>query len=638
MHSETSSESRHFGRCSRWLVVAVVAASCTGIARGAAAAPLRPNDAQTTTPIKHVIVIIGENRSFDHVFAAYKPRPGQSVFNLLSQGIINEDGSPGPNFVKAAQSQAEVTRNYQSAPAAKKPYVTLPPAMTGRAPQAQSEANPPFRQAASTTGNLGIAPDDRRLLLTGATGLRPFSVDTRIPNATALPNGPYQLTPGVPYDAYSADPVHRFFQMWQQMDCSIAHASSGNPSGCLSDLFAWVEVTVGRGGDGKPRPADFNDMSTGEGSAAMSFYNVNQGDAAYLKELADTYSISDNYHQAVAGGTGANHLMLGAGDAIWYTNNGANSAVPPADQIENPDPQPGTNNYYTQDGYAGGSYVACADLTQPGVAAIVNYLSSLPNRPNPNCEPGRFYLVNNYGPGFLGDGSVSTKPFTVPPANLPTIGDALLKKDVSFRFYGEGWNAYVKDPTSNLYCTICNFLQYTPSIMADASRRLEHIKDVTDLYDDIQMEALPAVSFVHPSRLNDGHPQTSKVTIFEAFVRKIAGEVQSHPALWGQTAIFVTFDEGGGYWDSGYIQPLDFFGDGTRIPLIVVSPYATGGRVVHTYTDHVSILKFIEKNWTVPPVSSRSRDNLPNPIAAESNPYAPINGPAIGDLADMFKF
>ena len=174
--------------------------------------------------------------------------------------------------------------------------------------------------------------------------------------------------------------------------------------------------------------------------------------------------------------------------------------------------------------------------------------------------------------------------------------------------------------------------------MADASRRREHIKDVTDLYDDIQMEALPAVSFVHPSRLNDGHPQTSKVTIFEAFVRKIAGEVQSHPALWEQTAIFVTFDEGGGYWDSGYIQPLDFFGDGTRIPLIVVSPYATGGRVVHTYTDHVSILKFIEKNWTVPPVSSRSRDNLPNPIAAESNPYAPINGPAIGDLVDMFKF
>jgi phospholipase C len=128
--------------------------------------------------------------------------------------------------------------------------------MTGRAPQAQSEANPPFRQAASAAGDFGIATGDQGLLLTGATGLRPFSIDTRIPNATTLPNGPYQLTPGVAYDAYSADPVHRFFQMWQQMDCSTAHASPGNPSGCLNDLFAWVEVTVGRGSDGKPRPAD----------------------------------------------------------------------------------------------------------------------------------------------------------------------------------------------------------------------------------------------------------------------------------------------------------------------------------------------------------------------------------------------
>src|SRR6185312_3469445 len=58
----------------------------------------------TTTPIKHVIVIIGENRSFDHVFATYQPKRGQSVWNLLSEGIINADGTPGPNFSKAVQS------------------------------------------------------------------------------------------------------------------------------------------------------------------------------------------------------------------------------------------------------------------------------------------------------------------------------------------------------------------------------------------------------------------------------------------------------------------------------------------------------------------------------------------------------
>src|ERR1700748_1326499 len=64
------------------------------------------NDNNTTTPIKHVIVIIGENRSFDHVFATYQPVKGQSVWNLLSEGIVNADGTPGPNFWKAAQNAA----------------------------------------------------------------------------------------------------------------------------------------------------------------------------------------------------------------------------------------------------------------------------------------------------------------------------------------------------------------------------------------------------------------------------------------------------------------------------------------------------------------------------------------------------
>ena len=100
----------------------------------------------------------------------------------------------------------------------------------------------------------------------------------------------------------------------------------------------------------------------------------------------------------------------------------------------------------------------------------------------------------------------------------------------------------------------------------------------------------------------------------------------------------VTFDESGGYYDSGFIQPLDFFGDGPRVPLIVVSPYSRGGRVVHSYGDHVSILKFIERNWRMNPITARSRDNLPNPIARHDNPYVPANMPAIGDLFDMFDF
>jgi phospholipase C len=108
--------------------------------------------------------------------------------------------------------------------------------------------------------------------------------------------------------------------------------------------------------------------------------------------------------------------------------------------------------------------------------------------------------------------------------------------------------------------------------------------------------------------------------------------------LWKETAILVTFDEGGGYYDSGYIQALDFFGDGTRIPMIVVSRYTKPGHISHDYTDHVSVLKFIEANWQLPTITDRSRDNLPNPKVRKHNPYVPINAPAIGDLMDLFDF
>jgi phospholipase C len=73
------------------------------------AAPARSPVGNTTTPIKHVIVIIGENRSFDHVFAAYVPRNGETIRNLLSEGIIQGDGTPGPNFAAAEQRAAADT-------------------------------------------------------------------------------------------------------------------------------------------------------------------------------------------------------------------------------------------------------------------------------------------------------------------------------------------------------------------------------------------------------------------------------------------------------------------------------------------------------------------------------------------------
>jgi phospholipase C len=165
-----------------------------------------------------------------------------------------------------------------------------------------------------------------------------------------------------------------------------------------------------------------------------------------------------------------------------------------------------------------------------------------------------------------------------------------------------------------------------------------HIKDAIDFFDAIEEGNLPSVAYVKPDGLVDGHPATSKLSLFEAMVENIVDKLRAHPHLFRETALFVTFDEGGGYWDAGFIQPLDFFGDGPRIPLLVISPYARGGNVRHSYNDHVSVIKFIERNWGLGPLTTRSRDNLRNPVMSRSNPYVPVNMPAIGDLFDMFDF
>src|SRR3974390_1173864 len=80
------------------------------------------NDGQTQSPIKHVIVIMGENRTFDHLFATYQPRNGQYVANLLSKGIINIDGSPGPNYGLAVQNYTTVASTFSISPGGKTPY------------------------------------------------------------------------------------------------------------------------------------------------------------------------------------------------------------------------------------------------------------------------------------------------------------------------------------------------------------------------------------------------------------------------------------------------------------------------------------------------------------------------------------
>ena len=531
-----------------------------------------------------------------------------------------------------------------TAPGGKKTYKWLPPMLTAGAPEDASDTNPPpfATVAEATVYDYGLETDDVPLVTTGATGIPKYSLDTRIANAKLPPNTPVPLSQSgasITYDDYAASPVHRFYQMFQQLDCGVKYATAANPSGCLNDLFPWVEVTIGAGSNGSAQPSGFNDTTTGEGAASMGFYNVAKGDMPYFKYLADTYALGDNYHQPVKGGTGADSVYLGFASDVWYTNSKGGPGVPPSNQIENPNPAAGTNNWYTNDGYSGGTYTNCSDRTQPAVGDIVKYLGGLSYHPAANCQLDRYYLLNNYNPGYLGDGTpapLGPTVYTIPPQSQPSIANTLDAAKVSWAYYGEDWNSYVAASPSSTYCNICNPFLYQTYVMANANRRATNMKDTLDLYKDLQKGTLPAVSWVKPGGLNDGHPSSSKFDIFEAFTKKIIDGLQANPTLWADTAVFITVDEGGGYYDSGYVQAVDYFGDGTRIPMIVVSPFSKGVGMVHSYGDHASFIKFVNANWGLKPITSYTRDNLPNPVQA-SGSYVPSNQPAIDDLMSYFS-
>ena len=203
----------------------------------------------TTTPIQHLIVVVGENLSFDNLFGCYEPRPGAIVHNLLSAGIVNRDGSRGPNFAKPAQRRAEVRETYEVTPRIVGTYGML-------------------SQPAQPTVGL-----PRNVFLTSASEF--------------LPNGPFQITKYIGYAEPVGDPVHRFFQMWQQVD------------GGRRDLFVWVAEMSGEGSQNAPIRIQHQ---PGQSPWASTIWRL--ATRVYFRESPDTYALSDNHHQPVMGGTG----------------------------------------------------------------------------------------------------------------------------------------------------------------------------------------------------------------------------------------------------------------------------------------------------------------------------------------------
>ena len=178
--------------------------------------------------------------------------------------------------------------------------------------------------------------------------------------------------------------THRFYQAWQQQDCSLANATKANPTGCLNDLFAFVMGTY-------LAP----DATTSAGNE-MGFYNAEQEQASFLKTLADRFTLSDNFHQSFLGGTGANHFMLGTGDAGFWSDGNGNPVTPPSN-IANPNPraehgQPVHGRQQLQ------RLLRLHRSRGSGRSSATS--SACPTRPSRTARQNHYYMLNNTNPGY----------------------------------------------------------------------------------------------------------------------------------------------------------------------------------------------------------------------------------------------
>lgn len=192
----------------------------------------------------------------------------------------------------------------------------------------------------------------------------------------------------------------------------------------------------------------------------------------------------------------------------------------------------------------------------------------------------------------------------VPNQTNPTIGDRLTSKAVTWAWYSGGWNdAIAGNPDPKFQFHHQPFAYYQN--YADGSQgRADHLKDEADFVAAAKAGMLPSVSFVKPIGANNEHAGYADVIDGEKHLVELIDDVRNGPN-WADTAIIITYDENGGFWDHVAPPQTDSWGPGTRVPAIVISPYARRGFVDHTQYDTTSILATLEHRYGLDPLTSR---------------------------------
>jgi phospholipase C len=371
-----------------------------------------------------------------------------------------------------------------------------------------------------------------------------------------LPVGPFDLAQYIPPWHLTGDLVHRFYQEQYQI-----------AGGEMNRFAAWSDSS----------------------GFVMSGY-----DAANLPlgDLARRFTLGDNLHHAAFGGTLLN--------SIWFI--AARTPVfpdAPAALVAQLD----ANGMMVKDGAVTPDGYMVNNLEPTGIVKRLEY----PRPLRGNRLPKRYeYALPRPLPEYDLDWeqpSAYTPEYTLPLQTFPTIGDRLSVAGVSWAWYGGGWRDAengISEPGWYFAHPFPYFANYAPGTVG----RAQHLKDETEFAPDLANGNLPRVSYVKPGIPNQEHPEISDLLSGEAHAYDVVRDVMTS-SYWNKCAVIITYDENGGRWDHVAPPVVDRWGPGSRVPLIVVSPFARQGYVDHTPYDSTAVLKLIETRFGLAPLSDR---------------------------------
>jgi phospholipase C len=359
---------------------------------------------------------------------------------------------------------------------------------------------------------------------------------------------PYQYLPEIPRNnSFPTNLPNKLFNIDQ-------YVSSDKKTPDVTHRFFHNQLQIN--GGKMDKFAAYNDSK----GLAMGYYSTEK---LPLYPMASKYTLCDNFFQSVYGGSFFNHVyLISAAVPVWP---GA-----PASLIAKVD--------------ADGKMIQDEIVTPDGY--VVNHILSR-NAPYP---------------------PKSDTSKLLPSQTMPTIGDRMSEKGISWAWYSEGWDSAVAEKKNNFAYNHEPFLYFARYEKGTEGRK--HLKDQNDFIKAAKEGNLPSVSFVKPGGGNDEHPGGSDVYSSEQLAVNLINAVLEGPNA-KDALVILTYDEFGGFFD--HVKPPvgDRWGPGSRIPAIIIGPFAKKGNIDHTQYESVSILSFIEHRWSIKPLAERDKNANP---------------------------